>query len=174
VKRGKWILENILATPPPPPPPDVDELKEDGELTGSLRQQMEQHRKNPSCATCHQRMDPLGFGFENFDAVGAWRERDGKYTIDASGVLPDGGTFNGPSELRKVLLGKKDQFVRCLAEKLLTYALGRGTERADRCYIEEIMRKTAKDDYRFTRLVIHIVTSDPFQKRSPAANKGRK
>jgi hypothetical protein len=172
VKRGKWILENILATPPPPPPPDAGELKEDGELTGSLRQQMEQHRRNPSCATCHQRMDPLGFGFENFDAVGAWRERDGKHAIDASGELPDGGKFNGPTELRKVLLGKKDQFVRCLVDKLLTYALGRGTERSDRCFIEEITRKTAKDDYRFTRLVIHIITSDPFQKRSPA-KKGR-
>jgi hypothetical protein len=166
VKRGKWILENILGTPPPPPPPDAGELKEDVELKGTLRQQMEQHRQNPSCATCHQRMDPLGFGFENFDAVGAWRARDGKHAIDASGVLPDGSKFNGPAELRKVLLGKKEQFTRCLTEKLLTYALGRGTERSDRCFIEEIAKKTAKDDHRFTRLVIHIVTSDPFQTRA--------
>src|SRR5207248_6116712 len=130
VKRGKWILENILGTPPPPPAPDAGELKE-GELKGSLRQQMEQHRRNPACANCHARMDPLGFGFENFDAVGAWRDKDGKFDVDSSGVLPDGSTFKGPAELRKVLLKKKDQFVRCLADKMLTYALGRGTERSD-------------------------------------------
>jgi hypothetical protein len=171
VKRGKWILDNILGTPPPPPPPDVEELKEEDELKGTLRQQMDQHRKNPSCASCHQRMDPLGFGFENFDAVGAWRTQEGKHAIDSSGVLPDGSRFNGPAELRKVLVGKKDQFVRCLAEKLLTYALGRGTERTDRCFIEEIAQKTAKDDYRFTRLVTHIVHSDAFQKRSRGVRK---
>ena len=170
VKRGKWILENILGTPPPPPAPDAGELKE-SELKGSLRQQMEQHRKNPSCATCHARMDPLGFGFENFDAIGRWRARDGKHAIDASGVLPDGSTFDGPKELRKVLLGKKDQFVRCLAEKLLTYALGRGTERQDRCFIEQIARTTASKDYRFSALVIEIVKSDPFQKRRGKGSK---
>jgi hypothetical protein len=164
VKRGKWILENILGTPPPPPAPDAGELKE-GEAKGTLRQQMEQHRKNPACANCHARMDPLGFGLENFNAVGAWRDRDGKHPIDASGVLPDGSKFTGPGELRKVLLGKKDQFVRCLADKLLTYALGRGTERSDRCFIEEIAKGTAGKDYRFTALVLEIVKSDPFQKR---------
>ncbi len=170
VKRGKWILENILGTPPPPPAPDAGELKE-GELKGTLRQQMEQHRKNPSCANCHARMDPLGFGFENFDAVGRWRTHDGKYPIDAAGVLPDGSKFNGPRELRQVLLGKKEQFVRCLAEKLLTYALGRGTERGDRCFIEEIAKNTAKKEHRFTALVLEIVKSDPFQKRRGKGGK---
>jgi hypothetical protein len=165
VKRGKWILENILGTPPPPPPPDVDELKEDEELKGTLRQQMEQHRKNPTCASCHARMDALGFGFENFDAVGGWRTQEGKHAIDPSGVLPDGSKFAGPAELRKVLLGKKELFVKCLTDKLLTYALGRGTERSDRCYIEEIAKNVTKHDHRFTSLVLEIVKSDPFQKR---------
>src|SRR5207237_7010325 len=102
VKRGKWILENILGTPPPPPAPDAGELNE-AAVKGSLRKQMEAHRKNPACANCHARMDPLGFGFENFDAVGAWRDKDGKFDVDSSGVLPDGSTFKGPAELRKVL-----------------------------------------------------------------------
>jgi hypothetical protein len=165
VKRGKWILENILGTPPPPPPPDVEELKEDGEAMGTLRQQMEAHRKNPSCATCHQRMDPLGFGFENFDAIGAWRNREGRSEIDASGVLPDSSAFKGPVELRKILLQKKDIFARCLTDKLLTYALGRGMERSDRCFIDAIVKNIAGEDYRFTRLIVEIVKSDPFQKR---------
>ncbi|MFO0881760.1 MAG: DUF1592 domain-containing protein [Gemmataceae bacterium] len=165
VKRGKWILENILGTPPPPPVPDVPELKDDAELSGTLRQQMEQHRKNPTCAGCHARMDPLGFGLENFDAVGAYRTREGKHAIDTSGVLPDGSTFDGPAALRKVLLAKKELFVKCLTDKMLTYALGRGTERTDRCFIEEIAKKTAAADYRITTLVLEIVRSDPFQKR---------
>jgi hypothetical protein len=167
VKRGKWILENVLGTPPPPPPPGVDELKEgkDVELKGSLRQRMEQHRADPSCATCHQRMDPLGFGFENFDAVGAWRDKDGKHAIDPSGVLPGGQSFKGPAELKAILKGRSDAFARCLAEKLLTYALGRGVERSDRCAVDEIARNLAREQYKFSALVIHIVKSDPFQKR---------
>jgi hypothetical protein len=143
----------------------VDELPEGEALTGTLRQQMEQHRKNPSCASCHARMDPLGFGLENFDAVGGWRAREGKHAIDASGVLPDGTKFDGPGELRQVLLAKKDLFVKCLSEKLLTYALGRGTERSDRCFIEEIAKRVTKSDYRFQSLVVEVVKSDPFQKR---------
>jgi hypothetical protein len=173
VKRGKWILENILGTPPPPPPPDVDELKEEEELSGTLRQQMEKHRTNPTCASCHARMDPLGFGFENFDAIGAWRSREGKHAIDASGILPDGSTFNGPSELRKVLMKKKELFVKCFTDKLLTYALGRGTERSDRCFIEEIARNVGKQDHRFVPLVIEIVRSDPFQKRRSRGSEKR-
>jgi hypothetical protein len=171
VKRGKWILDNILGSPPPPPPPDVDELKE-GETRGTLRQQMEQHRKNPSCASCHQRMDPLGFGFENFDVVGRWRTAEGRHPVDAGGVLPDGSTFTGPAELRKILLKKKDQFARCLTEKLLTYALGRGTERGDRCFVDGIVKKIDKDDYKFTSLIVEIVKSDPFmKKRARGASK---
>lgn len=165
VKRGKWILENILGTPPPPAPPDVPELEQQGELRGSLRQQMEQHRKDPSCASCHARMDPLGFGYENFDAVGRWRTRDGRHPIDASGELPDGSKFNGPRELKSILLARKELFAKCFTEKLLTYALGRGTERSDRCFIEEIAKKAAASDYRFSVVVLEIVRSDPFQKR---------
>ena len=165
VKRGKWILDNILGTPPPPPPPDVEELKENNELKGTLRQQMEQHRKNPTCASCHQRMDPLGFGFENFDAIGGWRDKEGPHAIDPSGILPDGSSFKGPAELRKVLLKKKGLFARCLTEKLLTFSLGRGAERSDRCFIDEIAKNVEKGDYRFTTLIIDIVKSDPFQKR---------
>jgi hypothetical protein len=171
VKRGKWVLENILGTPPPPPPPDVPELKDGGELKGSLRQRMEQHRKNPSCASCHARMDPLGFGLENFDALGAWRDKEGGQAIDASGTLPGGRTFRGPRELRGVLKEKRDQFVRCLAEKLLTYALGRGLGRADRCFIDSIARNAAAGDYKFSRLVVGIVRSDAFCKRGGKGGK---
>jgi mono/diheme cytochrome c family protein len=174
VKRGKWILENILGTPPPPPPPGVEELKDDKEavLSGSLRQRMEQHRANPNCATCHQRMDPLGFGFENFDAIGGWRTREGKHAIDPSGTLPNGQTFAGPVELRAILKTRQDAFARCLAEKLLTYALGRGVERSDRCVLDDIVKSAGKDNYKFSRLAIDIVKSDPFQKRR--GKKGKK
>jgi mono/diheme cytochrome c family protein len=165
VKRGKYILENILGTPPPPPPPDVPELDEDKELTGSLRQRMEQHRAKPLCASCHQRMDPLGFGLENFDGLGAWRGKDGKFPIDASGVLPGGEKFNGPAELKAVLKEKKVDFCRCLTEKMLTYALGRGLEYYDKCVVDDIVAALAKNDYRFTALVLEIVKSEPFQKR---------
>jgi hypothetical protein len=171
VKRGKFILDNILGTPPPPPPPDVDELPEDAELKGTLRQQMEQHRKNPSCASCHARMDALGFGFENFDAIGRWRTKEGKHAIDPSGVLPDGQKFAGPAGLKVILKKKQELFVKCLTEKLLTYALGRGTERSDRCFIEGIARAAARSDYRFIALVTEIVKSDPFQKRRGRGGK---
>jgi hypothetical protein len=167
VKRGKWILENILGTPPPPPPPSVPELKEgkEVELSGTLRQRMEQHRADPNCATCHQRMDPLGFGFENFDAIGAWRNKEGTHDIDASGVLPGGLKFNGPAELRAILKKREWQFSRCLTEKMLTYALGRGMERYDKCTIEDIARNLPKGEYKFSCLVLEIVKSDAFQKR---------
>jgi Protein of unknown function (DUF1592)/Protein of unknown function (DUF1588)/Protein of unknown function (DUF1585)/Protein of unknown function (DUF1587)/Protein of unknown function (DUF1595) len=165
VKRGKWILENILGTPPPPPPENVGELKDEGELTGTMRQQLEQHRADPNCAGCHARMDPLGFGFENFSAVGAWRATEGKHKIDASGVLPDGSKFTGPAELRTILVKKKDAFAKTLTEKVMTYAIGRGTERTDRCFVEDIATNVAKKDYRFRQLILEIVQSDPFLKR---------
>jgi hypothetical protein len=175
VKRGKYILENFLGAPPPPPPADVEELKDDkpgAELVGTLRQRMEQHRANPNCAVCHQRMDPLGFGFENFNAIGAWRDRDGKAPVDPSGVLPSGQEFKGPAELRVILQGRKDEFARCLTEKMLTYALGRGTERSDRCYVEEVTRGLARDQYRFSALILEVVKSEPFQMRR--ARKGER
>jgi hypothetical protein len=167
VKRGKWILENILGTPPKDPPPGVPELKEgeQAQLTGSLRQRMEQHRANPNCAACHQSMDALGFGFENFDAIGAWRTQEGKHAIDPSGTLPNGQSFKGPAELKALLKARGDAFARCLTDKLLTYALGRGTERTDRVFVEEIAREAAGEKYPFSSLVIGIVKSDPFQKR---------
>jgi Protein of unknown function (DUF1592)/Protein of unknown function (DUF1588)/Protein of unknown function (DUF1587)/Protein of unknown function (DUF1585)/Protein of unknown function (DUF1595)/Planctomycete cytochrome C len=175
VKRGKWILENILGTPPPPPPPDAGDLPEDkkGALTGTLRQKMEQHRTNPNCASCHQRMDPLGFGFENFDAVGAWRTQEDRFPIDASGILPDGRSFRGPTELKVILKEKADLFAHCLSEKMLTYALGRGLERQDRCAVDEVAAFLKKNDYKFSALVLGIVKSEPFQNR-PAKQGGKK
>ncbi len=165
VKRGKWILENVLGTPPPPPAPDVPELPPTGQLKGTLRQQMEQHRANPACAVCHNKLDPLGFGLENFDGIGGWRTADNKKDIDSSGVLPGGEKFNGPAELRKILLGKADLFRNCFAEKLLTFGLGRGLEYYDKCAVDEIVKASKTDGDRFSALVLAVVKSDPFQKR---------
>ena len=166
VKRGKWILENILGEPPPPPPGNVPPLDENAEVLGSLREQMEQHRENPACSVCHYQMDVLGFGLENFDAVGAWRELDGRAEIDPSGVLPGGMEFQTPAELMQVLAeSKKDDFARCLTEKMLTYALGRGLESYDRCAVNEILERMADNEYRFGALVSGIVLSDPFRLR---------
>lgn len=167
VKRGKWILEQLLGEPPPPPPPGVPELSEDEKvvLSGTLRQRMEQHRSNPACAACHRSMDPLGFGLENFDAIGAWRDSDGDFPVDASGTLPGGAVFQGPRELKKILLDQRDVFVRSLSEKLLTYALGRGLEYYDTCAVDDIRDTVIAADYRFSALVLAIVRSDPFQLR---------
>ena len=166
VLRGKWILENILNAPPPPPPPDVPNLDEAKVgSSASLRQQLEEHRKNTVCASCHARMDPLGFGLENFDAVGAWRTQDGKFPIDASGTLPDGRQFRGPQELKAILKADRDAFAHGITEKLLTYALGRGLERYDRPTMKKIAGRVAADNYRFSGLVLEIVQSLPFQMR---------
>ncbi len=163
VKRGKWVLENLLAEPPPPPPPNVPELGADGEALGTLRQQMEQHRANPNCAVCHVKMDAVGFGLENFDAIGSWRVADGRETIDPSGVLPGGRTFNGPLDLVQILVDdKKAEFCRCMSMKMLTYALGRGLGVADRCTVSSIVNNLAKNEYRFSTLIKSIVTSPPF------------
>jgi mono/diheme cytochrome c family protein len=164
VLRGKWILDNILNSPPPPPPANVPSLDEDAVgSSASLRQQLEQHRKNAVCASCHARMDPLGFGFENFDAVGAWRTLDGKFPIDPSGVLPDGKAFRGADELKIVLRQEKDTFAEGMAEKLLTYALGRGLDRSDRPAVKQIVARMAADNYKFSSLLLGIVDSAPFQ-----------
>ena len=167
VKRGKWILEQVRGAPPPPPPPDVPELKEgkDVVLTGSLRQRMEQHRANPACASCHSKMDPLGFGLENYNAVGAWRDKDGSFPVDPSGVLPSGQKFQGPKALKAILKERQGEFVQCLAEKMLTYALGRGIEYYDRCATDRIVAGMGRGEYKFSSLVLEIVKSDPFQKR---------
>jgi hypothetical protein len=165
VKRGKWILEELLGTPPLPPPPDVEDLSEDAEdvASASLRDRLEKHRSNEICASCHRIMDPLGFALENYDAIGAWRERDGKFPINASGTLPDGTFFDGPLGLKDAMLERKRDFVRCLAEKMLTYALGRGVEYYDRSALESIVAAVEKDDYRMSRLVLEVIRSIPFQ-----------
>jgi hypothetical protein len=168
VLRGKWILENLLNAPPPVPPPDVPNLDESAIGTAaSLREQLEAHRKDPTCASCHRRMDPLGFGLENFDAVGAWRTMDGKFPIDASGILPDGEEFTGPEELRKILGNQREAFARCLTSKLLTYALGRGLERYDARTIKQIVSRLPAHGDRFSGLVLEIINSLPFQSRRP-------
>ncbi|MDX2031904.1 MAG: DUF1592 domain-containing protein [Blastocatellia bacterium] len=166
VLRGKWIMENMLNTPPPAPPPDVPTLDE-GKVgsTASLRQQLEEHRKNPTCASCHSRMDPLGFGLEKFNAIGAWRTLDGKFPIDDSGILPDGRAFQGPGELKKIIRAERDAFTRGLTDKLLTYALGRGLERYDKPTVKKIADNVAARNYRFSSLVQEIVNSMPFQMR---------
>jgi len=165
VKRGKWILDNLLNMPPPPAPPNVPELNKET-LTGTLRERMEQHRANPSCAACHKVMDPLGFALENFDAVGRWRTLDGGTPIDASGELPDGSRFSGIEDLRQLLTQqRRDQFVRCLIEKMMTYAIGRGVEYYDRCAVDEIFAQMQSKNHRFAYLVAGIIESDPFQKQ---------
>ena len=167
VNRGKWVLENILGTPPPPPPPNVPELATaEGGQALSMREAMAQHRANPVCASCHQLMDPVGLSLENFDAIGRWRDRsETKQTIDASGELPDGATFDGPAELKAALLSHPDRFVTTVAEKLLIYALGRGVEYYDAPTVRAIVREAADDDYRLSTLIKGIVRSMPFQMR---------
>jgi len=164
VKRGKWVMEQILGTPPPPPPPGVREL-EQTKLEGTLRQRMEQHRANPSCAVCHTRMDAIGFALENFDAIGAWRDRDEDHEIDASGVLPGGKAFSGAAELKSILAAKPELFARSLVRKMLTYAVGRGLEAYDTQTVAEITERLQAQDYKFSALVLEIVRSEPFQMR---------
>ncbi|MDF2440477.1 MAG: hypothetical protein JWN98_1461 [Abditibacteriota bacterium] len=167
VKRGKWVLEQILGMPPPPPPPDVPELKEDkaAHKATTMRKQLEQHRKDPNCASCHARMDPLGFGLENYDATGKWRTTEGKLPLDSTGELTTGEKFKGPSQLRTILKGRKSQFARCLSDKMLTFAIGRGLERADKCFVDDVTARVAKNNYRFSSMVLAIVQSEPFLKR---------
>lgn len=170
VKRGKWILDNFLGEAPPPPPPNVPELEQDGETFGSLRERMQQHRSNESCAVCHRKMDALGFGLENFDAIGGWRDKDGRFDIDPAGTLPGGREFGGPAELMTILVAeKKTEFCRCLTEKMLIYALGRGLDSYDRCTVKEIVNALRENDYRFTTIVTEIVTSPPFMLREAAS-----
>jgi hypothetical protein len=166
VLRGKYLLETVLNAPPPPPPPDVPAL--DDATAGairSLRQQMETHRADPVCASCHLKMDVLGFGLENYDAIGRWRITDGRFPIDSTGTLPDGTSFNGPAQMKALLRGNMPEFVRCLAEKMLTYALGRGLESYDGPAVDEVVREATAEEMRFQPLVLGIVHSVPFQQR---------
>jgi mono/diheme cytochrome c family protein len=168
VKRGKWVMETLLGTPPPPPPPNAPPLQIDPEhpLKGTLRQRMEQHRANPACASCHEGMDAIGFGLENYDAVGGWRTSETGVTIDPSGKLSTGDAFQGPVDLKQILTSqRRADFLRCLTEKMLTYALGRGIEYYDRCAVERIQARLERENYRFSSLVRGIVESVPFQRR---------
>ena len=165
VVRGKFILDNLLGAPPPPPPPNVP-LLEETQVNGTLRQRMEQHRSNPVCASCHKTIDPMGFPLENFDAVGAWRTEDAGAPVDAGGAMPDGGTFEGVAGLRTVLRGRASGlFVTILTDRLLTYALGRGVEYYDAPALRAITGDAARDQYRFSSLILGIVNSVPFQMR---------
>lgn len=170
VQRGKWFLQTFLGVSPPDPPPNVPPLKEQPAAAGgnsartpSMRQQMESHRVNQPCASCHKIMDPIGFALENFDATGAWRTEDSGNPIDASGQLVDGTQLNGPASLRQALLNYSDQYVRTVTERLLTYALGRGVEYYDMPVVRAIDHEAARNNYRFSSLVMGIVKSEPFR-----------
>jgi hypothetical protein len=166
VIRGKYVLQNILGAPPPAPPPDVPALDESQVgNAGSLRQQMEKHRSNAMCASCHNRMDTLGFGLENYDAIGRWRTKDGKFEIDAAGTFPNGKAFKTPAEMRVALKADAPEFARCLTEKMLIYAMGRGLERYDRRTVESITTNLAAQDYKFQSLIYEVIRSLPFQSR---------
>ena len=166
VQRGLWVLGNFLATPPPPPPanvPELDEAKTGAEM--SLRQQMERHRADPNCAVCHTEMDGLGFGLENYDAVGAWRSHDGKFPVDSAGTLPGGRSFTNPMELKTILRAGAEAFTQCLTEKMLTYALGRGLEPGDRPVVRAIAKKVESEGHKLSTLIREIALSPPFQQR---------
>jgi Protein of unknown function (DUF1592)/Protein of unknown function (DUF1588)/Protein of unknown function (DUF1585)/Protein of unknown function (DUF1587)/Protein of unknown function (DUF1595)/Planctomycete cytochrome C len=168
VNRGKWVLENLLSAPPPPPPPDVPALKTEASDTGktlSMRDAMVRHRANPACASCHARMDPIGFAMENFDPVGRWRDRDAGNPIDASGVFPDGVKFEGMAGLKSALLTHPAEFVSTVTEKLLMYGLGRNVQYFDRPAVRAIVREGARNNYTFASLVLSVVRSAPFQLR---------
>jgi hypothetical protein len=167
VLRGKWIMENVLGTPPPPPLPDVANLEENepGHEARSLRERLAEHRANTVCASCHDVLDPLGLALENFDAVGRWRTEEPGGTIDASGRLADGTIVDGPVSLREALVARREQFVGVVAEKLLTYALGRGIDYADMPTVRGIVRRAEREDYRFSELVLAIAESAPFRMR---------
>ena len=172
VLRGKWLLENVMGTPPPPPPPDIPALEENDE-TGvaprSVRERLEQHRANPVCASCHRVMDPLGFALENFDGIGRWRDAgDGGDAIDASGTLTDGASVDGPATLRQALVDRGGNFVATVAEKLLTYAIGRGVESFDGPAVRSVVDAAAAEEYRWSALIVGIVQSTPFQMRRSA------
>ena len=166
VLRGKWVLENLLGAPPPPPPPDVPSLGEESKSKpATVRERLELHRANPACASCHARMDPLGFALENFDPIGRWRERDGALPIDASADLPDGSTVDGPVAFRNALLARHEEFAGNFTEKLMTYALGRGVTYHDAPAVRAIVREAGVSEYRWSDVILGIVRSVPFRMR---------
>jgi hypothetical protein len=166
VLRGKYLLENVFGAAPPPPPPDIPKLDEETVgVAKSLRQQMEQHRSDALCASCHSKMDVLGFGMENYDAIGRWRTVEGKFPIDSSGSFPNGKSFDGPAQMKALLHDNLPEFTRTIATKVLTYALGRGIEPFDRRTIKEIVNQTAAQDYKFQALILAVTHSPAFQQR---------
>jgi len=170
VKRGKWILEHLLCSPPSPPPPGVEGLEESTDGGGTIRERLEQHRAEPLCATCHQLMDPLGFGLEHFDGVGAYREFDGEFAVDAADVLPDGQTFEGATELQAIL-AQDERVPACMTEKLFIYGIGRGVKASDRANLEKIEEEFTGSGYRFEAMVHGLVTNDAFMMRSGVSDE---
>jgi hypothetical protein len=171
VKRGQWILQQILGTPPPPPPPDVAKLDESPQAAdaGTLRERMEVHRTDPKCASCHQQMDPIGFALENYDAVGRWRSKDGQFQIDPAGELLGGRKFSDAAELKRLLgATAAKKFTRTLVVNMLTYGLGRGLEADDYCTVEDIRKGLAANDYKIRSIIFGIVESKAFQNRGVA------
>jgi hypothetical protein len=169
VIRGKWVLENLLGIAPPPPPANVPALEE-GKIAGknlSVRERLAQHRENPVCYACHQLTDPVGFALENYDAVGRWRTLDGEAEIDASGGLPDGSEFDGIEGIERAILARPEIFAGVVAEKFMTYGLGRGVEYYDAPAIREVVREAKADDFRLSTLILGITKSVPFQMRGP-------
>jgi hypothetical protein len=167
VIRGKWVLDNILGIPPAPPPPDVPALKEKAGIARavSMRERLSEHRKNPACSGCHNIMDPVGFAFENYDAVGRWRKTEEDIEIDSSGSLPDGSKFTGVAGLQQAILKRPELFATTFTEKLLTYGVGRGVEYYDAPAIRKVVRGAAANDFRFSSFILGIVNSAPFQMR---------
>ena len=167
VKRGKWIMENIFGDAPPPPPPGVPPLEATEKISpnATLREQLAKHREDPGCAACHKVMDPLGLGLENFDGIGRWRDKEEGRDIDASGSLPSGETFSNPLELIRIVQNRREMYFRTVTEKLLTYAIGRGTEYYDKCAVDKCLEQMKQKNYRFSALVEGIVMSDPFLKK---------
>jgi len=173
VLRGKWLLDTILGTPPPPPPPDVPKLDETAAAAApsTLRERLARHRANPACATCHSRIDPLGFALENFDVLGRWRSEEAGKPIDARGELPDGTTFEGPDQLKAALMLKKDLFVRNFVRKMLGYALGRGLTFQDSCTVDSIVGELERNHYRGQALIDAVVMSVPFRYQAAQQEK---
>jgi hypothetical protein len=167
VQRGKWILDNVLGIDLPEPPANIPSLEDGAKESGvkSLREQLKIHRENPACSSCHDTLDPLGFGFENFDAIGRWREKSEGMPVEAGGTLPGGESFNGPIELVQILKKREQDFAELVTKKMLTYALGRGLTRPDSCTVDDIVFDLQENDYRFTVLVNGIVHSKPFLMR---------
>jgi hypothetical protein len=167
VLRGKWILESLLGSKVPPPPAGVSLLNENGPeaATQTLRQRLEKHRQNPECASCHNRMDPLGFGLENFDVLGRWRTTENGLPVDAVGKLPSGETFEGAAGLKNVILKRKDEVMRHLSRKMLGYALGRALTKFDDCVVDDAMKALRENNYRASALIETIALSTPFRQR---------